>query len=257
MESFGPRRVAAWCILGASLAVLPGADAVGGPPARPAWVQAGGMLARPPIDSGWGQVITITDEWLVLENGRGQQFPVALDSVNMLVVRWPTTLDRIGPTALVEVTGVDLGSNTVQTNHLDVYEGAARGLVTPTYLSTSGNGTFNTPLAFTFNAGAYGAPFPGMDAPIQGGIMMGPPQIHAVGSPIGLGPLRVATPSNIVVRVIPSASGMSISQVTAGTPGVIRPGDLAYFEVAALTPKTLVLSRMVVLKAMPMDRFAR
>lgn len=250
-------RAAIGWVLGSCLAVGPEVKTVAAPPASPALVQAGGMLARPPIEEGWAQVITITDEWIILENDRGQQYPVAIDSVSLLIVRWPTTFDRISPTALVEVTGVDLGSNTVQTDHIDVYEGAARSLVTPTFFSTNGNGIAMTPFDFTFNASAYGAPFPGLDMPIQGGAMMGPPQIHAVGTLAGLAPLRVATPANIVVSVLPSPGGMSISQVTAGTPGVIRPGDLVYFAVSAITPKTLVLARLIVLKAQPMDQFVR
>src|SRR5437868_6325008 len=55
----------------------------------------GGEAVRPPSTRGWAEVVTITPKWLVLQNEQGQQLPVPLNDIDLFVIRWPITADRI------------------------------------------------------------------------------------------------------------------------------------------------------------------
>ena len=55
---------------------------------------------------------------------KGSSFQCRRDRIRLFVIRWPTSLDRISPSALLEVTGLNRGSNMLVTQHIDVYEGA-------------------------------------------------------------------------------------------------------------------------------------
>src|SRR3954447_19482285 len=115
--------------------VLLGVAAV---PGVPVWGQAfpgpmvnltaGGLvpLPPPPPRGAWGEVIMANERWLVVQNNQGQQFPVAAASIQQFLVRCPTTLNALTNQSWVEATGVDAGSMTVRTSHVDVYEGTDR-----------------------------------------------------------------------------------------------------------------------------------
>lgn len=218
----------------------------------PGLYQSGMLAPRFPNQGDWAEVVTATPRWLVFQNARGQQFPVAVDHVGEFVVRWPTSLDRISPQALVEATGLDLGSNQVRTDHIDVFEGAARGLVRPGYQPIIGFG--RTPTWYDYEqANTYGVNYYNFLLPGEEQI---PARLNIVGPVANLNPLRIAVDGNNAVAVFPAPSGFNISQVTIGTLGVVRPGDLAYLVPAQIAPRGLTLEQLVIYKSMPIDRFA-
>src|SRR5690349_17489363 len=94
---------------------------------------AGGLvpLPPPPPRGAWGEVIFANDRWIVVQNHEGQQFPIAAESINQFLVRWPTSFNALTPQSWVETTGDDVGSMTLRTTHVDVYEGTDRSLVQP------------------------------------------------------------------------------------------------------------------------------
>src|SRR5712671_612480 len=122
-------RVGTWAGVGL---VLLGVVAV---PWLPVWGQAfpgpyvnltaGGLvpLPPPPPRGAWGEVIMANEKWVVVQNHEGQQFPIAADSINQFLIRWPYSINALTNQSWVEAIGLDMGSNTVQTNHIDVCEG--------------------------------------------------------------------------------------------------------------------------------------
>jgi hypothetical protein len=195
-----------------------------------------------PVQGVWGEVIMSNARWVVLQNANGQQFPIDFSLIRQFVVRWPTRLDIAAPDAFLEVTGVDIGSNRVQTNHIDVYEGTARTLVSPTMLRMLGANRVITPLDLE-QSQLYGAVFP--FTPAEAGI---PPRIHAVGNVIGLDPLRVGVDGNNWLAVLPSEEGLDMTQVTLGSPTFVKKGDLVYYIPEAANEKSLAVSRFILYK---------
>lgn len=230
----------------AALVVLPAVTAAPAP-----------QSSRAGVYERWAEVLRVTPKWIVLRDEEGREYPVASDAIGLFVTRWPTTLDRISPTALIEATGVDAGSNRMLTDHLDVFEGGARNMVSPGLLFISGSGRGYRPIDFTFNADAYGAPFPGFDAPIQGGANEAPARIHVVGPMVNKNPVQIAWEGNNSIVVGGGPAGVSMSQITPGAIGDVREGDLVYFAASEMRPRSLVLEQLVVCKAMPIDEFAR
>jgi hypothetical protein len=203
---------------------------------------------------GWAQVITVTPKWLVLQNERGQQFPVAVDGIRMFLMRWPTSPDRLGPQSLVEVTGVDLGSYQAQTDHVDVYEGAAQSLVQPGHVRITSENRVTTDIDYVFDSNVYGEAFPSYSPTVMNPAGNGlPPRLHAVGTVVNQFPLRLVVPGGHTVQVIPSANGLSMTQVSPGSFSMVRPGDVAFFYATAAGAKSLDLSQLVVYKPGPMN----
>lgn len=205
----------------------------------------------------WFEVVTATPRWLVLQNQKGQQFPVAAQATGMFLIRWPTSLDRITPQALVEATGIDLGSNEMRTDHVDVYEGTARGLVTPYFASQATGGMLNNNaytqvnLQFNLFQPQFGVGAGPVIADAAGGW------IHVVGPATTLNPLRLAIGGNINVAVYPMPAGMALFQVTPGAVDFLRPGDLVFAIPQGMTAKSVVLSQLIAYKSIPFDRFVR
>lgn len=208
-----------------------------------------------PASGGWGRVLTVTDKWLVLENEQGQQFPVAFDAINLFVMRWPTSPARISPNALIEATGLDLGARRLRTNHVDVYEGAARNMVTPTFVPIIGYGrvftAFDREQQNTLGINYYYSLLPGEEQM--------PARLHVVGPPVSTVPLAIGIGGNGTVGVFPMPGGLTMTQVTEGVPSLIRPGDMAFVSpvLSRSTPRSLALNQLVVYKAMPIDQFPR
>ncbi len=209
-----------------------------------------------PAPQGWASVVSVTPQWIVIQNANGQQMPVSVGMINLFLIRWPTSPDQISPTALVEVTGMDIGSNRIRTDHADVYEGAARTLVSPTFLMIGGNGAIQRQIDFTFNQDAYGEPFPGLGRPLHGGVMTGPSQLHMVGPLVNRIPLQVAISGNNAITVLPIFGGLSLTSITRGSVGFVRPGDMVYYVTDAFTPKSLRLNQLIVYKRIPLSQFA-
>ncbi|MEO6809288.1 MAG: hypothetical protein ABI353_09285 [Isosphaeraceae bacterium] len=223
-----------------------------------AQVTHGGALFPKVMPQGeWAQVLSVTPKWMVIQNGRGQQFPVSLTqgNVRMFVIRWPIAPALISPRAVAEVTGVDLVSNTVQANHLDVFEPDAQGLLNGVWPSITHIGGLNRILS------PYGAD---RDSAINGYATVYPLAIernipnrtHAVAPVFAVNPIRLALGNNNVLTVMPAGTGLNLTRVTAGSPTFVRPGDLAYVMISGQTPKTLALSELVVYKRMSFDQFA-
>lgn len=214
-------------------------------------------MGRPqfPPAGGWGRVLTVTDKWLVLENEDGQQFPVAFDAIRLFVMRWPTSPERISPDALIEASGLDLGSRRVQTDHVDVYEGSARNMVSPTYLPIIGYNRVVT-LFDIEQQNLLGINYQYMLLP---GEELMPARLHVVGPPAGVFPLAIGVGGNGAVAVVPMPSGLTMTQVTEGVPSYVQPGDLAFVApvLSRSTPRSLAVDQLVVYKAIPLDQFAR
>ncbi len=202
-----------------------------------------------PPAGDWAEVVTVTSKWLVLQNQNGQQFPVALDSIGQFVLRWPINPDNISATALVETTGIDLGTNQIRTDHVDVFEGSARGLVRPILQQVIGYN--RRPTAFDVqNQNNYG-----VFIPLLPGEDQIPNRLHICGPVAGGNPLRIAVGGNNAIAVLPFANGLFFSQVTPGAFGYLRPRDLVYVVPTDITPKSLILGQMVGYKQMPLSQF--
>ncbi len=209
----------------------------------------GGLPINLPAAGGtWAEVLTVTPNWLVLQNGLGQQFPVEMATVGLFLMRWPTSLDHVGPDAIVEATGVDIGSNGIRADHVDFYEGRARSLVTPTVQQLIG---FNRVLtAYDVDQQqTYGARYfllPGEEQI--------PNRTHVVGPIVGTGPLQVAIGGNNSISILPDMAGMTMSQITPGAIARVNRGDTVFLNVDEALPRTLAVSRLVVYKKYPMPR---
>jgi hypothetical protein len=216
-----------------------------------------------PPEGAWGEIIMANAKWLVIQNHQGQQFPIRVDAINRFLIRWPTTTTNLSEHSLVEAIGTDLGSNTVQTDHLDVFEGSAQTLVTPRLSSFLSGGRVMTAINPTFSRGLvgwdiaeqaslYGWAFP--VTPDNNGI---PGRLHVVGSVVGLDPLRLAIPGNNVATVVPPTDPgtFTMSQVTLGQPHFAQKGDLASLAEIRADPETLVLSQLVLYKKIRLNQF--
>jgi hypothetical protein len=215
----------------------------------------GANNAPVPPEGAWGGVITVTQKWIVVQNLLGQQFPIPTDSINLFLVRWPTSPERLTTQSVVEATGLDAGSNRVQTDHIDVYEGSATQLVRPAFYRINGFGRISSPLDYIIDYNVYGDPFPGVTRammPGEGGI---PPRLHVVGPVVNRVPLQLAAPGNLLAGVIASPAGLTMTQITPGSVSYVKPGDLVYFVPAAANVRGLALAQFVVYKAVPIDQY--
>lgn len=198
----------------------------------------------------WGEVITATPKWLVIQNEEGQQFPIAVDSIRQFLVRWPSSVDALTPQSVVEINGFGMQNNAMMADHIDVYEEDAQSLVAPTYQSSHG-----------FNRTITGFD---IDQMRENGITnfwtpqewMTPNQIHMVGNPVGSNPLRVAVMGSNAVTVMPSPDGLEMTQITLGTPTYARRGDKVYVVSDGAGTRGLDVSRLVLYKTIPIHQFA-
>ena len=221
--------------------------------------------ALPPVppQGAWGEVIMANARWLVVQNMQGQQFPIAMDAINQFLIRWPTNVNNLTNLSLIEAIGQDLGSNQLQTDHVDVFEGSDQTLVAPTYRSLIGGNRVVTAIDPTFSRlmnpwdiaaqnTLYGWAYP--VNPGQGGI---PAQLHVVGNVLALNPLVLGIPGNNRAAVLPSPAGpLAMSQVTRGSSSFAQKGDLVFLVPRNVLPKSLVVAQLVLYKKMPLKQFA-
>jgi hypothetical protein len=215
-----------------------------------------------PPQGAWGEVIMANTKWLVVQNHQGQQFPIATDSVGQFLIRWPYDVNQLDQESVIEAIGPDFGSNTMRTDHIDVFEGSDRNLVTPTYTSLLPNNRLVTTIDPGFNRfmngfdiGSqnllYGWAYP--VAPGEEGI---PARLHVVGNAIGNSPIRVNVLGNNFATILPTEAGnLSVTQVTRGNPSFAQKGDLAYLMPTEMTPRSVVLSQLVLYKKIPLRQF--
>jgi len=220
-------------------------------------------LPQLPPQGAWGEVINATSRWILIQNHSGQQYPIATNDIGEFLVRWPTSLDALGPNSVVEAVGHDAGSNTVEVNHVDVFEGADRNLVAPTYNQMLRNNAVVTAVDPGFNrlmngwdyAGQsqlYGWAYPtGVAGP--SGI---PIRLHVVGTVINRSPLQLSIPGNNFATVVAGENvQFTMSQVTRGNMDVVRKGDYAFLMPRQINPKGVLLSQLVLYKSVPLVQF--
>ena len=218
-------------------------------------------LPPPPPEGAWGEVIMANEKWIVIQNHLGQQFPVALDSVNQFLIRWPTNLGALTNTSMIEAIGSDLGSNTLQTTHLDVFEGSDQTLVSAGYNSilpytravTTIDPGFNR-FMNAFDISAQNQLY-GWAYPINPTLNI-PSQLHVVGNAINLSPIRLGIPGNNFATIVPGGGGnLTMTQVTRGSFSFAKKGDIAFLMPTQVNPRSLVLSQLVVYKKIPRSQF--
>ncbi|GAC1450143.1 MAG: hypothetical protein NVSMB9_34410 [Isosphaeraceae bacterium] len=219
-------------------------------------------LPPTPPQGAWGEVIMASPRWMVVQNHLGQQFPISSDAISQFLIRWPASLNDLTPNSIIEAIGPDQGSNTLRTDHIDVFEGTDTSLVNPTFTSLLPNNRVVTTVDPGFNRfmnafdiGSqnmlYGWAFP--VPPGQTGI---PQRLHVVGNAFGVNPLRVGVLGNNFANILPGdGESFSITQVTRGNPSFAAKGDLIFLMPIELTPKTAVLSQVVLYKQMPYRNF--
>jgi hypothetical protein len=219
-------------------------------------------LPQLPPQGAWGEVINATPRWIVIQNHSGQQFPIALDDIGEFLVRWPGSVDQLGPESLVEAVGNDMGSNIVEVAHIDVFEGTDRALVSPTYQSLLANNAVVTAVDPAFNRFMNAWDYAGQSMlygwayPIMGGTNGIPSRLHVVGSVIDRAPLRLAVPGNNFATVIGGNNiQFTVSQVTRGTMNHARKGDYAFLMPREINARGLGVSQLVLYKSIPFRLF--
>ena len=196
----------------------------------------------------WARVVSATPKWLVLENVEGQQFPVSTGAVDLFVMRWPTNPLMAPPGTWAEVTGIDLNSGGVLAGHVDLYEGAARAMVSPTSQYLIGyNRVMTLASPFQMNTFSRFSLLPGEE--------LIPRRRHIVGPLLARDPLVIDIGGNDAVRVVPGSANFNVTQVTPGEVRFIRPGDLVWCLPVGSNPMTLALGQLVVYKSVPMAQF--
>jgi hypothetical protein len=221
-------------------------------------------LPQLPPQGAWGEVINATSRWIVIQNHSGQQYPIATEDIGEFLVRWPTNLENLGPASVVEAIGHDAGSNVVEVNHVDVFEGSDRSLVSPTNNQLLPNNAVVTTVDPGFNrlmnawdyAGQnqlYGWAYPtGIVG--QGGINL---RLHLVGTVIQRVPLQLSLPGNNFATVVAGANvEFTMTQVTRGSMDMVKKGDYAFLMPRQINPKGLVVSQLVLYKSIPYRQFA-
>jgi len=223
-----------------------------------------GPVALPPTppQGAWGEVIMANNKWVVVQNHQGQQFPIATDAVGQFLVRWPITLAGLTQESVVEAIGQDMGSNVLSTEHVDVFEGTDRSLVSPTYTILLPNNRLVTTIDPGFNRFMNGFDIGsqnllyGWAYPVAPNQLAIPARLHAVGNVIGVNPLRLNVLGNNFVTVAPAdPAGLTVTQMTRGNSNFAEKGDLVFLMPTELTPRSVVLSQLVLYKKIPLRQF--
>jgi hypothetical protein len=221
-------------------------------------------LPHLPPQGAWGEIINVTSRWIVIQNHTGQQYPIAINDIGEFLVRWPSSVDALGNRSVVEAIGQDLGNNVLQTDHVDVFEGADQALVAPTYNSLLPNNAIVTTIDPGFqrlmSPWDYGAQnvLHGWAYPVGPGVTGIPTRLHVVGNAINRSPLQLGIPGNNIATVVGPVGGQfSVTQVTRGDVSHIRKGDYAFMLPQAITPRGLLLSQFVLYKSIPFAQFNR
>jgi hypothetical protein len=206
---------------------------------------------RLPPQGVWAEVITATSRWMVVQNQAGQQFPIASDRVRQFLIRWPSSTDQLTPQSVIEVTGPEAGSNVIISDHIDIYEADAQGLVSPAVNNLYGYN--RTVSSFdTDQQNTYGVVY--WMSPEEYAI---PSRMHIVGNSVGGGggAVRVAGFGQNWYTIQPSVNGMSVTQVTLGNNSYAQRGDVVYVVPQNVTTRSLDVMQLVLYKKMPLRSF--
>lgn len=193
----------------------------------------------------WAEVVNVTPNWLVLQNQRGQQFPLAFANTNgRYMVRAPIPPDRIGMGSTAEAVGYTMPNGAMRTGHIDVYDAALAARSMPGNQTFSANGVANDGLTtmLTFNWFLLPNLVTGIASP---GYR------HVVGTIISLNPLTLATPGNQNVTIFPVQNNILTTQLSSETRSFarIRKGDTVLIALNRNNPTTarsLNVSELVV-----------
>jgi hypothetical protein len=219
-------------------------------------------LPQLPPQGAWGEVINVTSRWIVIQNHSGQQYPIAADDLGEFLVRWPSSVENLGPQSMVEAVGRDAGSNLVEVEHVDVFEGADRTLVAPTYNSLLPNNAIVTTVDPGFNRFMNAWDYGGQNQLYGWAYPTGvsgsgiPIRMHVVGTVVERVPLRLSILGNNFATIVPGENiQFTVSQVTRGSLDYARKGDYAFLMPRQLNPKGLVLSQFVLYKSIHFRQF--
>lgn len=198
----------------------------------------------------WVEVVSIGDRWLVVEDDAGKQYPVALaaDNIDLFLIRWPITLDLLGPDCTIEASGINGENSIVVAPHADVFRGANQAMVVPTFQPVVEPRVFMNPYNIMM-MNIFG-PVYMLPAPDQ----VQPRQMHVVGPWIqnaGLTP-AIQQGGNSIYYI----AADSMTEVTPGNPLHVAPGDLAFCLIDDWNGRTLRLRELIVYKSMPTAMFA-
>jgi hypothetical protein len=227
--------------------------------------KAGPSLPPTPPQGAWGEVIMANSKWIVVQNHGGQQFPIALNQVGQFLIRWPLPLNQITARSVVEAIGQDVGSNILQTDHIDVFEGADQSLVSPTYASLLPGNRLVTAVDPGFNRfmngfdmGAQNLLYSWAYPVPPGGINGLPTQLHVVGRVVNNNPVQVSVNITNTATIEPSSpAGVTITQITRGDADFAEKGDVVYLMPSDMTPKSVNLTQLVLYKKIPRAQFQR
>jgi hypothetical protein len=261
-------RLVLGCFLAAAL-VLPGTTLRAQNFTSP-WTNltAGGILPLPPPppQGEFYQVIFANPTWVVVQNRRGQQFPVNRDLIGQFLIRWQAGLGDLSPLIRVEAVGPEMGSMTIQTNHIDLFMGPEMALVKPGYTSVL---PINRPVTAidqtyqrymnTFDIAAQNTLYSWVYPTYPGGNGMGT-QMHVVGNPLpSFNGISLGVPGMNSVTVFPMQPGvMTITRVTLGSPSFAKKGDAVFLTpvpAAPVTDKSLRAGQIVLYKTIRREEF--
>lgn len=199
---------------------------------------------------GWAEVLSVTPKWVVLQSADGRQYPVDGASTGRFLVRWPITPSMVSRSALVEVEGMSPSVNILATNTVEVYEGAARSLVTPSFITPTDAGIlrqYDATYTFGFDSmNQFWSLYPSQPAVAMNNVNL---LTYMVAPVVNTVPLMLGTPANQAVRVVP-ANGQSyqMTRIVVGTLEQLRPGDLVYAVPQFANKKAISLSAFIVFK---------
>jgi hypothetical protein len=227
------------------------------------FVAGQGAVPLPPTPprGAWGAVIMTNNKWLVTQNSEGQQFPIAYDSIDQFLIRWPTMLGALTEDSVVEAIGPNAASNTLLTDHVDVFEGTDQQLVTPTFTTVMPNNRPITTIDPGFNRFMNGLEiaqntFYGWAYPVSPEDAGTPIRLHVVGHVVSRDPLRVNFLATNTAAILPSEpGGLKVTQVTRGSPSYVEKEDFVYLMPKELTERSVILSQLVVYKKMAFKDF--
>jgi hypothetical protein len=207
-------------------------------------------IVVPPSQGDWAEVMTVTPTWLVLQNQRGQQFPVSRALVDLFLIRWPTSPDRLAANSWVEATGFSGGANRILTDHVDVFQGTSRSLVPGARLdSFNEKGQFLIPLLMDTYETAFGDNFQFTVPTTQLSTFL-----HIVGQVVNRNPLAVGTTDNAQVTVLGPQGSPPMTLVTFGSESFaafVQPGDVVWYDTTNVGPRGLSLAQLMVYKTVP------
>lgn len=200
--------------------------------------------------AGWAEVLSVSPRWVVLQSAEGRQYPVSTGAMGRFIVRWPILPSMISSTALVEAEGQSPSVNVVLTSAVEVYEGAARGMVSPTYITPTDAGIlrqYDATYTFGFDSlNQFWSMYPSQPAVAMQNV---PLLTYIVAPVVNLFPLMLSSPSNQAIQIAPAnGQAFRLTRIVMGTLDQLEPGDLVYASPNFANPKGMGLSGIIVYK---------